>query len=185
LLSFSYFWFGTVQFQTLSQVVPVQTAEHSQIAICTVSISVQTVPVQSAYTIVYHFAQFLYMFRSYLFTLTWQFVQFLSLLRSYLLSLFYTLTWQFAQFVSLLQTAAIFGLATLGLLDKDKVISTLFLINWKYEKNISLKVCLKRKNVFLYVEEILNRCAGSSPPPFWPSVQSGTCSTISPWSSHR
>jgi hypothetical protein len=39
----------------------------------------------------------------------------------YLFSLLYTLTWQFAQFVSLLQSLAIFGLATLGLLDRDKV----------------------------------------------------------------
>ena len=41
--------------------------------------------------------------------------------RIYLTGVVYTLTWQFAQFVSLLQALILFILATLGLIDRDKV----------------------------------------------------------------
>jgi len=41
--------------------------------------------------------------------------------RIYLTGVVYTLTWQFAQFVSLLQALMLFILATLGLIDRDKV----------------------------------------------------------------
>ena len=43
-------------------------------------------------------------------------------MRIYLFGMLYSLTWQFAQFVSLLQALALFGLATIGLIDKDKVV---------------------------------------------------------------
>jgi hypothetical protein len=60
--------------------------------------------------------------------------------RVYLFSLLYTLTWQFAQFVSLLQALALFGLATIGLLDKDKASATIFKFCVSSTKNSS---CLK------------------------------------------
>jgi len=44
-----------------------------------------------------------------------------QLLRIFVFGVMYTVSWQFAQFVSLLQALSLFGLATLGLLNKDKV----------------------------------------------------------------
>jgi len=45
----------------------------------------------------------------------------LPLAKVYLLTLLFTVTWQFAQFVLLLQAVTLFGLATVGLLDRDRV----------------------------------------------------------------
>jgi len=43
------------------------------------------------------------------------------LVKIYALSFMFTVTWQFAQFTLLLQALVLFGLATVGLLDKDRV----------------------------------------------------------------
>jgi len=44
-----------------------------------------------------------------------------QMVRIYIFTVIFTLTWQFGQFICLLQCLAMFGLATFGLLNKDKV----------------------------------------------------------------
>ena len=45
----------------------------------------------------------------------------------YISSLLFTITWQFAQFVLLIQALVLFCLATVGLLDRDRVLSNILL----------------------------------------------------------
>jgi len=78
-----------------------------------------TVPLREHFSLPFIFCQFLSV--GHYLKATSSHNDTLHLLAIYISSLFFTITWQFAQFVLLLQALSIFCLATVGLLDSDRV----------------------------------------------------------------